>query len=106
MYHYLKYLGLALIMLLGLYPIAELTRVIVVSGVFYFPDMTGQLYAEVAVMWVMYLSIIPVFLFFNNRRSQDDRRLRRRALKQNSPEMNMNSLAENRSIRIPVKYIQ
>lgn len=67
MYQQIKYLGLALIMLLGLYPIIELTRVIVISGEAYFPEMKGQFAAEIAIMWTLYLSIIPVFLFVHSR---------------------------------------
>jgi hypothetical protein len=52
-------------MLLGLYPIIELTRVIIVSGRYYFPDMDAQFFAEVAIMWLLYLAIIPVFLFIS-----------------------------------------
>jgi uncharacterized membrane protein len=53
-------------MLLGLYPIVELTRVIVVSGEHYFPEMGGQFAAEIAIMWTLYLLIIPVFLLLVN----------------------------------------
>jgi len=77
----MKYLGLALVMLLGLYPIVELTRVIIVSGQFYFPEMKGQFAAEIAVMWILYLSIVPVFLLFNNRRLRFYRRMRNELLK-------------------------
>jgi hypothetical protein len=66
-YQYIKYLGLDLVMLLGLYPVAELTRVIIVSGTYYFPEMHGQFAVEIALMWILYLSIIPVFLFINGR---------------------------------------
>ena len=58
-------------MLLGLYPIAELTRVIIVSGRYYFPDMDGQFIVEIAVMWVLYLLIIPVYLMINNHIKSD-----------------------------------
>ncbi len=67
MYQQIKYLGLALIMLLGLYPIIELTRVIIISGEAYFPEMKGQFAAEIAIMWILYLSIVPVFLFVHSR---------------------------------------
>jgi uncharacterized membrane protein len=66
MYSQLKYLGLTLVMLLGLYPIVELTRVIIVSGEFYFPEMKGQFAAEIAIMWILYLAIVPVFLLINS----------------------------------------
>lgn len=88
----MKYLGLALVMLLGLYPIVELTRVIIVSGQFYFPEMKGQFAAEIAVMWVLYLSIVPVFLLFNNRRLRFYRRMRNELLKRKEAE-NFRSLS-------------
>jgi hypothetical protein len=66
MYFLIKYLGLALVMLMGLYPIVELTRVIIVNGQYYFPEMSAQFNAEVAIMWVLYLGIIPVYLIVSN----------------------------------------
>jgi hypothetical protein len=87
MHRNLIYWELSLIMLLALYPIIELTRVIVVSGQFYFPQMEGQFWVEIAFMWTMYLSIIPVFLLINNylRRSYRRKReiLRKIDLKKN-----------------------
>jgi uncharacterized membrane protein len=83
MYRSIKYLGLALIMLLALYPIAELTRVILVSGEYYFPEMKGQFGAEITVMWAMYLAIIPVFLMINNRRVRSYQKKKREILKRN-----------------------
>jgi hypothetical protein len=68
MYRQIKYLALFLVMLLGLYPIAELTRVILISGEFYFPHMKGQFGAEIAIMWTLYFSIIPVYLLVNSRK--------------------------------------
>jgi hypothetical protein len=55
-------------MLLGLYPIAELTRVIVVSGNYYFPQMHGEFAGEIVFMWTFYLCIVPTFLFFTSKR--------------------------------------
>lgn len=63
----LRFLGLALIMLLGLYPIAELTRVILISGYAYYPNMNVQFIVEIIIMWLLYLAIIPVFLFTSRR---------------------------------------
>jgi hypothetical protein len=60
----LRYLPLLAIMILGSYPVIELTRVIVVSGTYYFPDMKGWFALEIAAMWIFYLSIIPVYLLF------------------------------------------
>ena len=51
-------------MFLGSYPVVELTRVIAVSGTYYFPDMQGWFVFEIAGMWLLYLAIIPVYLFF------------------------------------------
>ena len=84
MYRSIKLLGLALIMLMALYPIAELTRVILVSGEYYFPEMKGQFGAEITIMWAMYLSIIPVFLLINNRRLRSYQKKKREILKRNS----------------------
>jgi hypothetical protein len=81
MYRSIKYLGLVLVMLLGLYPIAELTRVIIVSGTFYFPDMNGQFTAEIAIMWTLYLCIIPIFLLINSRKIRYYLRARKETLK-------------------------
>jgi len=53
-------------MLLGLYPVAELTRVIIINGIRFFPEMTGQFMAEIVLMWVLYLLIIPLLLKFDN----------------------------------------
>lgn len=59
-----KGLTLSLIMSGGLYPTVELTRVILVSGTYYYPGMTHYFYLEIAGMWIFYLAIIPVFLLF------------------------------------------
>ena len=81
MYRSIKYLGLVLVMLLGLYPIVELTRVIVVSGVYYFPEMKGQFAAEVGIMWILYLMIVPVFLLVNQQRIRNYNKLKTKLLK-------------------------
>ena len=60
----LRLLPLLAIMFLGSYPVIELTRVIVVSGTYYYPDMKGWFGVEIAAMWLFYLSIIPVYLLF------------------------------------------
>ncbi len=51
-------------MFLGSYPIIELTRLILISGTFYFPGMQGWFAVEIATMWLFYVSIIPVYLLF------------------------------------------
>jgi uncharacterized membrane protein len=77
----IKYLGLVLVMLLGLYPIVELTRVIVVSGVYYFPEMKGQFAAEISIMWILYIMIVPVFLLLNQHRIRNYNKLKTKLLK-------------------------
>ncbi len=105
MYRQLKYLGMVLIMLLGLYPIAELTRVILVSGTYYFPGLKSQLIAEIIIMWTLYLSIAPVFLLFNNRNLRHFRKWRKEIQKQNSNPAVLNSLSKPKSDYIRVKYL-
>lgn len=63
----MKYWILALILALTAYAPIELTRVIVLSGWFYFPEMQGQFIGELITMWTLYLLIIPVFLKLNNK---------------------------------------
>jgi len=72
----IRYLVLALILLLGLYPIIELTRVILISGEYYFPEMGTQFAAEIAIMWFLYLLIIPVFLLFTRRWSPNNQKMK------------------------------
>ncbi len=105
MYRQLKYLGLVLIMLLSLYPIAELTRVIIVSGIYYFPGMKGQLVAEVIIMWILYCSIIPVFLLFTSRNIRHYRKWRREFSRQNNNTTILNSPSEQKSDYIRVRYL-
>jgi hypothetical protein len=106
MYRRLKYLGLVMIMLLALYPIAELTRVIVISGTFYFPEMKWQLVSEVTIMWFLYLSIVPVFLLFNNRKIRHLRKLRRGMMKRPSDETDIAQASNPGSEHIPVKFVR
>ncbi len=56
-----KILILLIILILGLYPIVELTRVIIINGSL-FPDLKEQFIWEVIIMWILYLLIIPIFL--------------------------------------------
>jgi uncharacterized membrane protein len=105
MYRRLKYLGLIMIMLLALYPIAELTRVIIVSGTYYFPEMEGQLIAETTIMWVLYLSIVPVFLLFNNRNVRHLRRLKRETLTRKTDQTVSGPLTDPNPNYIPVKFV-
>jgi len=90
MYRRIKYLGLALVMLLGLYPIVELTRVIIISGEYYFPEMGGQFAAEIAIMWTLYLLIIPVFLLLTSGRLRHYRKMKQERLEQLRSENNYN----------------
>ena len=82
-------------MLLALYPIAELTRVIVVSGEYYFPGMKGQFGFELAAMWTMYLAIIPVFLLINNHKIRNYRKKRIELLKRVESKRNQNSFSSH-----------
>ena len=104
MYHRIKYLGLVLVMLLGLYPIAELTRIIVVGGEYYFPNMKGQFGAEVALMWVLYLSIVPVFLLVNNTRLRRYRNKKSEILRQAEMKRNLSLLTQRKEDYIRVDY--
>jgi hypothetical protein len=102
MYRHIKYLVLILIMLLALYPIAELTRVILVSGEFYFPEMKGQFAAEIAIMWVLYLSIVPLFLMINNSRLRHYRKIKMKILKraQAQRDQSLRSTRDGNYIRV------
>jgi hypothetical protein len=104
MYRSIKYLGLALVMLLGLYPIAELTRVIVVSGTYYFPDMKGQFAAEIIVMWLLYLMIAPVYLMIVNRRFKLFRKFRKETAKSRISNENGALLLDHKEGYIRVDY--
>jgi hypothetical protein len=57
-----RYFTLTIVMLLGLYPICELTKTILVGGLHYYPELSWQFAIELTLMWTMYLSIIPVFV--------------------------------------------
>jgi len=104
MYRTVRYLGLVLIMLLALYPIAELTRVILVSGEYYFPEMKGQFGAEIAIMWLLYLSIIPVFLLLNTHNLRNYRRKREKLLKNSMRKQHLKTLAAGESNIIRINY--
>jgi hypothetical protein len=58
-------------MVLALYPVVELTRVILVAGALYFPDMHISFAIEIALMWALYLAIIPAFLILEKRGRMD-----------------------------------
>ncbi len=55
----MKWLIIMLVMLLAFYPIGELTNYILKASPFY-PELLTQFKLEIAIMWVLYLSIIPV----------------------------------------------
>jgi hypothetical protein len=104
MYRNLKYLGLILVMLLGLYPIIELTRIIIVSGEFYFPEMKGQFAAEITIMWALYLAIVPVFLAINTHKIRHYSKMKRELLKR-TEEKGITSLpTEGKESYIRVNY--
>ncbi len=46
----------------SLYPPIELSRVIVQSGMYYYPQLKGMLWIEVAVIWFFYLLSIALIL--------------------------------------------
>lgn len=65
-----KHLTIAGVMLLGLFPIVELTRFILTymneagkEGYYIFPAITPTYILELATMWFLYL-LIPVVLYF------------------------------------------
>lgn len=55
-----KPLIIILVMLLGLYPVVELTRMIWTNGIAYFPELRLVFMVETIIMWDLYLAIIPV----------------------------------------------
>jgi len=58
-----RWLVLLAIMLCGLYPIAELTRIILVAWEWYYPAMGGEFLRELIIMWGMYIGIIPFYIY-------------------------------------------
>ena len=62
-----RILVLLLILALPLYPCIELTRIILVNGWTLWPEQTGLFKAEIAVIWFLWLLIIPVYLKFTKR---------------------------------------
>jgi len=67
----IKALTIALVMCLGLYPATELTRVIWTISFAYDPSRLATWVAETAIIWLLYLSIIPVMIY-SGRWSQTD----------------------------------
>ena len=61
----IKALIIALVMCLGLYPAAELTRVIWTISFVYDPSRLITWVAETAIIWLLYLSIIPVMIYYS-----------------------------------------
>lgn len=59
----IRVLIIALVMCLGLYPATELTRVIWVISFAYDSSRLATWIAETVMIWVLYLSIIPVMLY-------------------------------------------
>jgi len=60
-----KTLVMALIMCLGFYPAAELTRVIWTISFVYDPNRLTTWVTETAIIWLLYLAIIPALIYFN-----------------------------------------
>ena len=61
-----KFLIILLVILLTLYPIVELTRVIVISEIILrvHPEIPqSQFITELVVMWLFYLGIIPILVW-------------------------------------------
>ena len=56
-------LFISLVMCLGLYPLAELTRVIWTISFVYDPSRLATWIAETVFMWLLYLSIVPVMIY-------------------------------------------
>uniref|UniRef100_A0A6H1Z682 Uncharacterized protein n=1 Tax=viral metagenome TaxID=1070528 RepID=A0A6H1Z682_9ZZZZ len=54
----------ALIMCLGLYPAAELTRVIWAISYVYDPSRMATWILETVIIWLLYSSIIPAMIYF------------------------------------------
>ena len=61
-----------LVMLLGLYPIVELTRVIWTNGIVKFPELETLFVAETVIMWFFYLGIMPVLWWALSRMGESD----------------------------------
>ena len=59
----IKGLIIALVMCLGLYPVAELTRVVWTISYAYDPGRLSTWVAETIIMWILYLLIIPIMHF-------------------------------------------
>ena len=59
----IKGLIIALVMCLGLYPVAELTRVVWTISFAYDPSRLTTWVAETAIIWLLYLSIIPIMIY-------------------------------------------
>lgn len=62
----LYYLFLLFVMLVNLYPALELTRVIVLGGMKYYPFMINNFRLEIVTLWALYLSVIPIGLWGRN----------------------------------------
>ena len=68
----LKILIIAVVMALSLYPIAELTRVIWTISYVHYPSRLMIWIAETAIMWMLYLSMIPVMIWWNRQLQRID----------------------------------
>ena len=55
----------ALIMCLGLYPAAELTRVIWTISFVYDPERLTTWVTETVIIWLLYLAIIPAIIYLS-----------------------------------------
>jgi len=59
----LRVLIITLVMCLGFYPAAELTRIIWSVSFAYDPGRLATWIAETVIIWVLYLLIIPVMIY-------------------------------------------
>jgi len=57
------WLFVLIIMAFHSYPTMELTRVIIIGGMKVYPYSIPEFWAEIAVMWLCYLSIIPIAIW-------------------------------------------
>lgn len=67
-----KTLVAALIMCLGLYPAAELTRVIWTISFAYDPERLTTWVTETVIIWLLYLAIIPAMMYLSRLRVGDN----------------------------------
>ena len=60
----LKWVVIALVMVLNLYPVAELTRCIIIYNQWITPSQIQSNYLELGIMWLYWLLTLPILAFF------------------------------------------